>query len=448
ISSDEEGMKRLFTQFSFPGGIPSHVAPETPGSIHEGGELGYSISHAYGAAFDNPDLIVACVVGDGEAETGPLATSWHSNNFLSPVTDGVVLPILHLNGYKIGNPTVLARISHEELEQLLRGYGYTPHFVEGDEPAAMHQLMAATLDTVIEEIQRIKSDARRNGFTGRPRWRMIGLRSPKRWTLPKEIDGKRVEDYWRSHQVPMGEMHDNPGHVHLLEQWMKSYKPAELFDDEGRLRPELAELSPRGERRMSANPHTNGGLLLRDLRLPDYRDYAVTVNSPGATTAESQRGMGTFLRDVMKLNMPYKNFRLFSPDELNSNRWQDVLGVTNRAWVAEKLPWDDHLAPDGRVMEILSEHQCQGWLEGYLLTGRHGFFSCYEAFIHIIDAMFNQHAKWLKVCHDIPWRRPIASLNYLMSSHVWRQDHNGFSHQDPGFIDHVVNKKAEVVRVY
>ena len=448
ISPDEEGMKRLFTQFSFPGGIPSHVAPETPGSIHEGGELGYALSHAYGAAFDNPDLIVACVVGDGEAETGPLATSWHSNKFLDPATDGVVLPILHLNGYKIANPCILARISHEELEHLFRGYGYTPYFVEGDEPEKMHELMAATLDKVVGEIQRIKSDARRNGFSERPRWPMIVLRTPKGWTCPKEIDGKRTEDYWRSHQVPMGEMHENPAHVRILEQWMKSYRPAELFDDSGRLRPELADLAPRGTRRMSANPHTNGGLLLRELRLPNFRDYAVEVTAPGAVTAESTRVMGRFLRDVMKLNMEQRNFRLFSPDENNSNRWQDVLEVTNRAWVAETHPWDDHLAPGGRIMEMLSEHQCQGWLEGYLLTGRHGFFSCYEAFIHIINSMFNQHAKWLKVCNHIPWRRPIGSLNYLLSSHVWRQDHNGFSHQDPGFIDHVVNKKAEVIRVY
>jgi xylulose-5-phosphate/fructose-6-phosphate phosphoketolase len=448
ISADEEGMKRLFTQFSFPGGIPSHVAPETPGSIHEGGELGYALSHAYGAAFDNPDLIVACVVGDGEAETGPLATSWHSNKFLDPVTDGAVLPILHLNGYKIANPCVLARISHEELDHLFRGYGYTPHFVEGHEPEKMHELMAATLDKVFGEIQRIKADARRNGFSERPRWPMIVLRTPKGWTCPKEIDGKRTEDYWRSHQVPMGEMHENATHVRILEQWMKSYRPAELFDETGRLRPELADLAPRGTRRMSANPHTNGGLLLSELRLPNFRDYAVEVTAPGVVTAESTRVMGRLLRDVMKLNMEKRNFRLFSPDENNSNRWQDALDVTNRAWVAETYPWDDHLAPDGRVMEMLSEHQCQGWLEGYLLTGRHGFFSCYEAFIHIIDSMFNQHAKWLKVCNHIPWRRPIASLNYLLSSHVWRQDHNGFSHQDPGFIDHVVNKKAEVVRVY
>jgi xylulose-5-phosphate/fructose-6-phosphate phosphoketolase len=448
ITQDEAGMKRLFTQFSFPGGIPSHVAPETPGSIHEGGELGYCLSHAYGAAFDNPDLIVACVVGDGEAETGPLATSWHSNKFLNPATDGAVLPILHLNGYKIANPCVLARISHEELDHLFRGYGYTPHFVEGHEPEKMHELMAATLDTAIGEIRRMKDDARRDGFKQRPRWPMIVLRTPKGWTCPKEIDGKRTEGYWRSHQVPMGEMHENPAHVRILEEWMKSYRPSELFDDSGRLRSELADIAPRGTRRMSANPHANGGELLRDLRLPDFRDYAVSVPAPGAVTAESTRVMGKFLRDVMKLNMEARNFRLFSPDENNSNRWQDVLEVTNRAWVAEIHPGDDHLAPEGRVMEMLSEHQCQGWLEGYLLTGRHGFFSCYEAFIHIIDSMFNQHAKWLKVCNHIPWRRPIASLNYLLSSHVWRQDHNGFSHQDPGFLDHVVNKKAEVIRVY
>jgi xylulose-5-phosphate/fructose-6-phosphate phosphoketolase len=448
VARDEEGMKRLFKQFSFPGGIPSHVAPETPGSIHEGGELGYALSHAYGAAFDNPDLIVACVVGDGEAETGPLATSWHSNKFLNPLADGVVLPILHLNGYKIANPTVLARILPEELDHLLRGYGYTPHFVEGHDPDVMHELMASTLETVFAEIRRIKEEARTHGFSGRPRWPMIVLRTPKGWTCPKEIDGRRTEDYWRAHQVPMGEMHENPEHVRILETWMKTYRPDDLFDDNGRLRPELADLAPRGTRRMSANPHANGGLLLRDLRLPEFRDYAVNVPAPGATAAEATRVMGKFLRDTVKLNAEARNFRLFSPDENNSNRWQDVLEVTNRAWVAQTEPWDDHLAIDGRVMEMLSEHQCQGWLEGYLLTGRHGFFSCYEAFIHIIDSMFNQHAKWLKVCDDIPWRQPIASLNYLLSSHVWRQDHNGFSHQDPGFIDHVVNKKAGVVRVY
>jgi xylulose-5-phosphate/fructose-6-phosphate phosphoketolase len=447
ISQDEAGLKRLFTQFSFPGGIPSHVAPETPGSIHEGGELGYALSHAYGAAFDNPDLIVACVVGDGEAETGPLATGWHGNKFLNPVRDGCVLPILHLNGYKIANPTVLARIDHHELEALMRGYGYTPYFVEGDDPASMHQLLAQTLDVVIGEIQAIQADARKNGFRKRPRWPMIVFRSPKGWTGPKEVDGLKTEGYWRSHQVPMADM-AKPDHVQILETWMKSYLPEELFDQTGRLIPELAELPPKGEKRMSANPHTNGGLLLKDLKMPDFRDYAVDVPTPGATDAESTRFMGKFLRDVMKVNLDSKNFRLVSPDESNSNRWQDVLEVTNRAWVAETLPYDDHLNPDGRVMEILSEHQCQGWLEGYLLTGRHGFFSCYEAFIHIIDSMFNQHAKWLKVTRHIPWRRPIASLNYLLSSLVWRQDHNGFSHQDPGFIDHIVNKKAEIIRVY
>jgi xylulose-5-phosphate/fructose-6-phosphate phosphoketolase len=448
ISQDEAGMKRLFKQFSFPGGIPSHVAPETPGSMHEGGELGYALSHAYGAAFDNPDLIVAAVVGDGEAETGPLATSWHSNKFLNPARDGAVLPILHLNGYKIANPCVLARISHEELEQLFRGYGYSPIFVEGSDPMPMHQAMAKALDQAMSEIAAIQAAARKSKKPERPRWPMIVLRSPKGWTCPKEIDGKPAEGSWRSHQVPMGEMHEKPGHIKLLERWMKSYRPEELFDDDGRLVPELAELAPRGERRMSANPHSNGGLLLRDLRLPDFRDYAVAVKKPGAVEAEATRVMGKFLRDVMKANLSSQNFRLFSPDENNSNRWQDVLEVTSRAWMAEILPGDDHLSPDGRVMEMLSEHQCQGWLEGYLLTGRHGFFSCYEAFIHIIDSMFNQHAKWLKVCKHIPWRRPIASLNYLLSSHVWRQDHNGFSHQDPGFIDHVVNKKADIVRVY
>jgi len=447
ISQDEGGMRRLFKQFSFPGGIPSHVAPETPGSIHEGGELGYALSHAFGAAFDNPDLLVACVVGDGEAETGPLATSWHSNKFLNPVTDGAVLPILHLNGYKIASPCVLARISHEELDQLFRGYGYTPIFVEGDDPMRMHQLMAGALDQAIAEIQRIQTAARENGVIERPRWPMIILRSPKGWTGPKVVDGKRTEGSWRSHQVPMGDM-SHPGHVKILEKWLKSYRPQELFDKAGKLLPELAELAPKGERRMSANPHANGGLLLRDLRLPDFRQHAVAVQQPGAVNAEATRVMGQFLRDVMKQNLASRNFRLFSPDENNSNRWQDVLEVTKRAWMAERIAGDDHLAPEGRVMEMLSEHQCQGWLEGYLLTGRHGFFSCYEAFIHIIDAMFNQHAKWLKVCNHIPWRRPIASLNYLLTSHVWRQDHNGFSHQDPGFIDHVVNKKAEIVRVY
>jgi xylulose-5-phosphate/fructose-6-phosphate phosphoketolase len=447
VSQDEQGMKRLFKQFSFPGGIPSHVAPETPGSIHEGGELGYSLSHAYGAVFDNPDLIAACVIGDGEAETGPLATSWHSNKFLNPLTDGVVLPILHLNGYKIASPTVLARISHDELEHLFRGYGYSPYFVEGRDPRNMHRLMASTLDAVMQEIQRIKAAARRDRAKKRPVWPMILLRTPKGWTGPKQIDGKKTEDYWRSHQVPMGDM-DKPGHIKILEQWMKSYRPEMLFTETGALKPALADLAPKGARRMGANPHANGGLLLKDLHRPDFRDYAVKVKKPGALDAESTRLMGTFLRDTMQLNRESRNFRLFSPDENNSNRWQDALETTNRAWMARRYPYDDHLAPDGRVMEMLSEHQCQGWLEGYLLTGRHGFFSCYEAFIHIIDSMFNQHAKWLKVCSHIPWRRPIASLNYLLSSHVWRQDHNGFSHQDPGFLDHVVNKKAEVIRVY
>jgi xylulose-5-phosphate/fructose-6-phosphate phosphoketolase len=447
ISLDEAGMRKLFKQFSFPGGIPSHVAPETPGSIHEGGELGYALSHAFGAAFDNPDLIVACVVGDGEAETGPLATSWHSNKFLNPARDGAVLPILHLNGYKIANPCFLARIPHDELQKLFEGYGYKPYFVEGDEPEKMHELMAATLDKAAADIKQIWQQARQHGFQGRPAWPMIILRTPKGWTCPATIDGKKCEGYWRAHQVPMSDM-DKPSHVKVLERWMKSYRPAELFDKTGRLKPELAALAPTGQRRMSDNPHANGGLLLRDLKMPDFRDYEVKTSAPGAATAEATRVMGRFLRDVMKLNLDSKNFRLFSPDESNSNRWQDALEVTNRCYTAEILPTDDHLAPDGRVMEVLSEHQCQGWLEGYLLTGRHGFFSCYEAFIHIIDSMFNQHAKWLKVCHEIPWRRPIASLNYLLSSHVWRQDHNGFSHQDPGFIDHVVNKKSDVIRVY
>jgi len=445
IAQDEDGMQRLFKQFSFPGGIPSHVAPETPGSIHEGGELGYSLSHAYGAAFDNPDLLVACVVGDGEAETGPLATSWHSNKFLNPVHDGAVLPILHLNGYKIAGPTVLARIPRDELEALFRGYGYTPHLVEGDEPEAMHQQMAATLDTVVADIQRIQRDARANGFKERPSWPMIILRSPKGWTGPKVVDGKPTEGTFRSHQVPMGEM-SHPGNVKILEKWLKSYRPQELFDKTGKLRPELAELAPKGTRRMSANPHANGGLLLRDLRLPDFGDYAVKVPKPGAVDAEATRVQGEFIRDVVKLNP--ETFRVFSPDETASNRWGAVFEVTNRCSTAEIIPLDDHVASDGRVMEMLSEHQCEGWLEGYLLTGRHGFFPCYEAFIHIVDSMFNQHAKWLKVTRDIPWRRPIASLNYLLTSHVWRQDHNGFTHQDPGFIDHVVNKKAEVIRVY
>jgi len=445
IAQDEDGMKRLFKQFSFPGGIPSHVAPETPGSIHEGGELGYSLSHAYGAAFDNPDLLVACVVGDGEAETGPLATSWHSNKFLNPVHDGAVLPILHLNGYKIASPTVLARIPRDELEALFRGYGYTPYFVEGADPMEMHQLMAVTLDTVVGEIQHIQRDARANGFKARPRWPMIILRSPKGWTGPKVVDGKPTEGTFRSHQVPMGDMR-HPGHVRILEMWMQSYRPQALFDKTGKLVSELAELAPKGERRMSANPHTNGGTLLRELELPDFREYAVEVASPGSIKGEATRVQGAFIRDVLKLNPD--RFRVFSPDETSSNRWGAVFEVTNRCSTAEIVPGDDHVAPDGRVMEMLSEHQCQGWLEGYLLTGRHGFFSCYEAFIHIVDSMFNQHAKWLKTTREIPWRRPIASLNYLLTSHVWRQDHNGFSHQDPGFIDHVVNKKAEVIRVY
>jgi xylulose-5-phosphate/fructose-6-phosphate phosphoketolase len=445
ISQDEDGMKRLFTQFSFPGGIPSHVAAETPGSIHEGGELGYSLSHAFGAAFDNPDLLVACVIGDGEAETGPLATSWHSNKFLNPVHDGAVLPILHLNGYKIAGPTVLARISREELEALFRGYGYVPYVVEGDDPLEMHRRMAATLDIAIGEIRTIQRNARRQGFKNRPKWPMIILRSPKGWTGPKAVDGKQTEGSFRSHQVPMGDM-DRPAHVKLLEKWLKSYRPQELFDDSGRLVPELAALAPAGERRMSANPHANGGLLLRDLRLPDFHDYAVAVPQPGAVNAEATRVQGAFIRDVIDANR--HNFRIFSPDETSSNRWNAVFEVTDRCSTAEILSSDDHVAPDGRVMEMLSEHQCEGWLEGYLLTGRHGFFSCYEAFIHIIDSMFNQHAKWLKVSKGIPWRRSIASLNYLLTSHVWRQDHNGFSHQDPGFIDHVANKKADIIRVY
>jgi xylulose-5-phosphate/fructose-6-phosphate phosphoketolase len=448
VSFDEEGMQKLFKQFSFPGGIPSHAAPETPGSIHEGGELGYALSHSYGAAFDNPNLLVACVIGDGEAETGPLATSWHSNKFLNPVHDGAVLPILHLNGYKIAGPTVLARIPHEELDSLMRGYGYAPYYVEGDEPEAMHQRMAEVLDEVIPEIRRIQEDARTNGFRERPRWPMIVLRSPKGWTGPKEVDGKPAEGSWRSHQVPFADMAAKTGHVKLLEEWMRSYRPEELFDEHGRLRPEIAALAPEGPKRMSANPHSNGGAVLRDLRLPDFRDYAVDVPTPGGTQAEATRVQGKFLRDVLRRNAAARNFRIFSPDETASNRWNDVFETTDRTSTAEIVPGDDHVSPDGRVMEMLSEHQCQGWLEGYLLTGRHGFFSCYEAFIHIIDSMFNQHAKWLKTTRDIPWRRPLASLNYLLTSHVWRQDHNGFSHQDPGFIDHVVNKKAEVIRVY
>lgn len=448
ISQDEPGMKKLFKQFSFPGGIPSHVAPETPGSIHEGGELGYALVHAYGAVFDNPDLLACCVVGDGEAETGPLATSWHSNKFLNPVRDGAVLPVLHLNGYKIANPTVLARLSGEELTSLLIGYGHKPHFVEGDDPEAMHQLMAATLDTALAEIQTIQKTARANGFTQRPQWPMIVLRTLKGWTGPKVVDGKPVEGTFRSHQVPLSELASKPEHLRMLEEWMKSYKPEEMFDESGSLRQELAELAPRGDRRMGSNPHANGGLLLKELNLPDYREYAVNVPRPGTVEAEATREMGCFLRDVMKLNAEDRNFRVMGPDETSSNRLDALFEVTDRVWVEGVLPGDEHESPDGRVMEVLSEHMCQGWLEGYLLTGRHGFFSCYEAFIHIIDSMFNQHAKWLKVTRHIPWRRPIASLNYLLTSHVWRQDHNGFSHQDPGFIDHVVNKKAEVVRVY
>ena len=449
ISRDAEGMCKLFKQFSFPGGIPSHVAPETPGSIHEGGELGYALSHAYGAAFDNPDLIVACVIGDGEAETGPLAASWHANKFLNPVTDGAVLPILHLNGYKIANPTVLARISREELESLFHGYGYQPYFVEGDEPEAMHQLMASTLDRVITQIRSVQSTARTEQDPARPRWPMIILRTPKGWTGPKQVDGKQTEGSWRAHQVPMAEMATKPEHVKLLETWMKSYKPDELFDATGRLMPELAELAPKGPRRMGANPHANGGVLLKDLQLPDFRAYAVAVPHPGAVNAEATCVLGGFLRDVMRCNRETRNFRIMGPDEITSNRLGAVFEATNRVWTAETLPEDDHLAPDGRVMEILSEHTCQGWLEGYLLTGRHGLFTTYEAFVHIVDSMFNQHAKWLKVTtQEIPWRAPIASLNYLLSSHVWRQDHNGFSHQDPGFIDHVVNKKANIIRVY
>jgi xylulose-5-phosphate/fructose-6-phosphate phosphoketolase len=446
ISCNEDGMRALFRQFSFPGGIPSHVAPETPGSIHEGGELGYALSHAFGAAFDNPDLLVCCIVGDGEAESGPLATGWHSNKFLNPVADGAVLPILHLNGYKIANPTVLARIGDDELTSLLEGYGYEVHWVSGDEPARMHQLMAATMDRVVERIGSIQRSAREHGNPSRPRWPMIVLRSPKGWTGPKMVDGLPTEGTWRSHQVPLTEVHSNPGHREQLESWLRSYRPEELFDEKGSLIPELAVLPPKDDRRMSANPHANGGLLLRDLVLPDFRQYAVPESRPGTTLSEATKALGIFLRDVIVANP--SNFRLFGPDEVASNRLQAVFEVTERQWEAETLVTDDHLAPEGRVMEVLSEHQCQGWLEGYLLTGRHGLFTSYEAFIHIVDSMFNQHAKWLKVTKGIHWRRPVASLNYLLSSHVWRQDHNGFSHQDPGFIDHVVNKKAEVIRVY
>ncbi|MFD1845929.1 phosphoketolase family protein [Arthrobacter flavus] len=446
ISWDGAGMRRLFHQFSFPGGIPSHVAPETPGSIHEGGELGYALSHAYGAAFDNPDLTVAAIIGDGEAETGPLAASWHSNKFVDPRRDGAVLPILHLNGYKIANPTVLARISHAELDGLLRGYGHTPYYVEGSDPEQMHQDFARVLDTCLDEIRDIQSRARTEGETERPLWPMIVLRSPKGWTGPADVDGVKVEGTWRAHQVPFSGARENAGHREILEKWLRSYRPEELFDDDGVPVPAIRGLHPAGSRRMSANPHANGGILLRDLQMPDFQDYAVSIGSPGTGAVESTRVLGTFLRDVMTGNM--KSFRVFAPDENNSNRLDNVLEATDRAWNANVIPGDDHLARDGRVMEILSEHTCQGWLEGYLLSGRHGFFSCYEAFIHVVDSMFNQHAKWLSTTNDIPWRRPVASLNYLLTSHVWRQDHNGFSHQDPGFIDHAVNKKADVIRVY
>ncbi len=448
VPLDEAGMKRLFKQFSFPGGVPSHVAPETPGSIHEGGELGYALAHAFGAAFDNPDLIVACVVGDGEAETGPLATAWHSNKFLNPARDGAVLPILHLNGYKIANPTVLARMPREDLERLFLGYGYRPWFVAGDDPRIMHQQMAATLEAVLAEIRAIQRVAREEGDTTLPRWPMIILQTPKGWTGPKEVDGKKTEGFWRSHQVPLSGLADNPQHLRLLEAWLKSYRPEELFDENGTPRPELRALAPRGKRRMGANPHANGGVLLRDLKMPDFREYAVEVPEPGRVLGEATRVMGRLLRDVMRLNEETRNFRVMGPDETASNRLDALFEVTGRAWMAGILPEDEHLSPQGRVMEILSEHTCQGWLEGYLLTGRHGLFSCYEAFIHIVDSMFNQHAKWLKVCNEIPWRADIASLNILLTSHVWRQDHNGFSHQDPGFIDHVVNKKADIIRVY
>jgi xylulose-5-phosphate/fructose-6-phosphate phosphoketolase len=448
VSQDEDGLKKLFKQFSFPGGIPSHASPETPGSIHEGGELGYSLSHAFGAAFDNPDLVVACVIGDGEAETGPLATAWHSNKFLDPATDGAVLPILHLNGYKIANPALLARITREELEQLLRGYGWTPYFVEGDEPVLMHEAMATTLDTTVVQIREIQRDARSHSNVTRPRWPMIVLNCPKGWTGPKIVDGRPVEGTFRSHQIPLKAAASNPAHLKLLENWLLSYRPEDLFDARGRLRPELADLSPKGVRRMGANPHANGGILLRDLQMPDFRDYAVDVPVPGGRGIGDTHVLGPFLRDVVKLNDAQRNFRIFGPDETLSNGLEAVFEVTNRQWDATIWPNDEYLASTGRVVEMLSEHQCQGWLEGYLLTGRHGLFNSYEAFIHIIDSMFNQHAKWLKVTSHLPWRHNIASLNYLLASHVWRQDHNGFSHQDPGFIDHVVNKKAEIVRVY
>jgi xylulose-5-phosphate/fructose-6-phosphate phosphoketolase len=448
ITRDAEGMKRLFKQFSFPGGIPSHAAPETPGSIHEGGELGYALVHAYGAVFDNPDLIACCVIGDGEAETGPLATSWHSNKFLNPARDGAVIPVLHLNGYKIAGPTVLARIGRDELSDLLKGYGYRPYFVEGHEPHPMHDAMAATLETVVEEILAIQHDARANGSSKRPQWPMIVLATPKGWTGPGVVDGVQIEGTFRAHQVPLDQLASKPEHVKILENWMKSYRPEELFDEHGAPSPELTTLAPKGARRMGANPHANGGMLLKDLRMPDFRRYAVEVPQPGAVNAEATRVLGKMLRDVMQMNMESRNFRVVGPDETASNRLNALFEVTDRTSTATILPGDDHVSPEGRVMEVLSEHMCQGWLEGYLLTGRHGFFSCYEGFIHIVDSMFNQHAKWLKTTRSIPWRRPIASLNYLLTSHVWRQDHNGFSHQDPGFIDHVVNKKAGVVRVY
>lgn len=451
ISPDKEGMKALFHQFSFPGGIPSHVAPETPGSIHEGGELGYALSHAYGNVFDNPSLIACCVIGDGEAETGPMAASWHSNKFLNPARDGAVLPILHLNGYKIANPTLLSRISEEELVKLFEGYGYDVHFVEGHDPQVVHPKMAAVLEACLADIKHIQHTWRSASNTSdfeRPRWPMIIMRTPKGWTGPESVDGKKTEDFWRSHQVPLSGLANNPAHIRVLEHWLKSYKPEELFDENGTLLAELRALAPTGQRRIGDNPHANGGVLLRDLRLPNFRDYAIDVAQPGAIEAEATRVMGAFLRDVMKDNHEQKNFRIFGPDETSSNRWDDIFSATSRVWMEKRVPDDTDLSQEGRVMEILSEHTCQGWLEGYLLTGRHGFFSCYEAFIHLIDSMFNQHAKWLKTTNRIPWRRPIASLNYLLTSHVWRQDHNGFSHQDPGFIDHVVNKKAEVIRVF
>ncbi|WP_315785773.1 MULTISPECIES: phosphoketolase family protein [unclassified Bradyrhizobium] len=449
ITRDADGLRKLFRQFSFPGGIPSHAAPETPGSIHEGGELGYALVHAYGAAFDNPDLIVACVIGDGEAETGPLAASWHSNKFLNPAHDGAVLPILHLNGYKIANPTVLGRMADAEIKSLFEGYGYAPLFVEGDAPQAMHRQMADALDVALASIRSIQQNARQpDAVIHRPRWPMIVLRSPKGWTGPKEVDGLKVEGFWRAHQVPIGNPRRNPQHLALLEAWMRSYQPETLFDATGRLAPELQALAPKGARRMGANPHANGGLLKRELKLPDYRAFAVDIRSPGETIAEATRELGRFLREVFTLNQATRNFRIMGPDETASNRLDAVFDVTERVWMEGIEPYDVHLAQDGRVMEVLSEHLCQGWLEGYLLTGRHGFFSCYEAFIHIVDSMFNQHAKWLKVARELPWRRSIASLNYLLTSHVWRQDHNGFSHQDPGFVDLVANKKADIVRIY